>query len=124
MLLITPRTHSIITERIVRRVKNKLEELHDFFGAYFHQDWMTEHKSAEDVIDAFFADSDIDTLRLVQQEINFLLSDQKDEQAVRDYFLKELSCYYCYWNEWETGEHWLLHIASRLDTTNQLENTV
>ncbi|WP_434696697.1 hypothetical protein J3P89_03175 [Pseudomonas sp. Z1-14] len=81
------------------------EELHDFFGAHFHQDWMTEHESAEKVINAFLTESDIDFLRRVQQQLNLLLNEQKDEPNLREYLLKELSCYYCYWNEWDTGEH-------------------
>ncbi|MBV4550054.1 hypothetical protein HU742_002700 [Pseudomonas sp. SWRI102] len=105
-------------------MNTKFEELHDFFGAYFHQDWTIEHESAEEVISAFLTESDIDVLRLVQQEINLLIRDNKDEQKLREYLLKELSCYYCYWNEWGTGEHWLLHIASRLDIMiNQLDSS-
>jgi hypothetical protein len=34
--------------------------------------------------------------------------------VLREYLLKQLSCYYCYWNEWESGESWLRHIANRL----------
>ena len=102
-------------------MKTKLVELHDFFGAYFHQDWMIEHGSSEDVISSFLVESDIGILRLVRQEIDSLLNEQRSEQDLRDYLLKELSCYYCYWNEWQTGEQWLLHIANRLDITiNQL----
>jgi hypothetical protein len=105
-------------------MNTKPEELHDFFGAHFHQDWMTEHESAEEVITAFLTESDIDFLRRVQQQLNLLLNEQKDEPNLREYLLKELSCYYCYWNEWDTGEHWLLHITSRLDITiNQLDSS-
>ena len=35
-------------------MNKELPELHDFFGAYFHQDWTVEHGTAEQVIDAFF----------------------------------------------------------------------
>jgi hypothetical protein len=59
---------------------------------------MTEHESAEEVINAFLTESDIDFLRRVQQQINLLLNEQKDEPNLREYLLKGLSCYYCYWN--------------------------
>ena len=95
-------------------MNKELPELHDFFGAYFHQDWTVEHGTAEQVIDAFLADADPGDLMLVRDELNFLLDQQKDEVELREYLLKELSCYYCYWNVWESGELWLRHIASKL----------
>lgn len=95
-------------------MNREFSELHDFFGAYFHQDWMVEHDSAEEVIDAFLADSDTEDLKLVRQELGFLLEQQKGEMELRDYLLKELSCYYCYWNEWKSGEAWLRYIAKKL----------
>ncbi|MGF6111661.1 hypothetical protein HKK52_18005 [Pseudomonas sp. ADAK2] len=89
-------------------------ELHQFFGAYFHQDWTVEHETAEQVIDAFLADSDSEDLTIVRGEITALLNQGKDEMELRNYLLQELSCYYCYWNVWESGVSWLLHIADRL----------
>ncbi|RON17412.1 contact-dependent growth inhibition system immunity protein [Pseudomonas frederiksbergensis] len=95
-------------------MSREFPELHDFFGAYFHQDWTVEHDTAEQVIDAFLADSDPGDLRVVRQELNVLLDQRKDELVLREYLLKELSCYYCYWIAWESGEFWLRHIADRL----------
>ncbi|VVN68070.1 contact-dependent growth inhibition system immunity protein [Pseudomonas fluorescens] len=99
---------------IVVDIVVRLSELHDFFGAYFHQDWVTEYGAAEQVIDAFLADSDPEDLKLVQQELGFLLEQRKSERELKEYLLKELSCYYSYWNEWESGEAWLCHIAKKL----------
>lgn len=99
-------------------MNRELPELHDFFGAYFHQDWTVEHDSAEQVIDAFIADSGPEDLMLVRNELSFLLEQRKDEVELREYLLKEMSCYYCYWNAWESGELWLLHIAKKLDGKN------
>ncbi|EJM15396.1 hypothetical protein PMI21_03314 [Pseudomonas sp. GM18] len=95
-------------------MNKEFPELHDFFGAYFHQDWTVEHDTAEQVIGAFLADSDPEDLIVVRQELNALLDQRKDELVLRDYLLKELSCYYCYWHAWESGESWLRHIANRL----------
>jgi hypothetical protein len=95
-------------------MNREFPELQDFFGAYFHQDWTVEHETAEQVVDAFLADSDIEDLKVVRQELNVLLGQGKDELMLREYLLKELSCYYCYWNVWGSGESWLRHIASRL----------
>ncbi|MGJ7518215.1 contact-dependent growth inhibition system immunity protein [Pseudomonas baetica] len=89
-------------------------ELHDFFGAYFHQDWTVEHDTAEQVIDAFLSESDARDLKAVKQELYELLDQKRAELELRTYLLRELSCYYCYWNEWESGESWLRHIANKL----------
>ena len=89
-------------------------ELHDFFGAYFHQDWTVEHDTAEKVIDAFLAESDFEDLVAVQRELYVLLDQNKNELALREYLLTELSCYYSYLNVWESGESWLRHIAEKL----------
>jgi hypothetical protein len=89
-------------------------ELHDFFGAYFHQDWTVEYDTAEQVIDAFLADSDSEDLMTARQELDVLIGRKMDESVLREYLLTELSCYYCYWNVWESGEIWLRHIANRL----------
>lgn len=89
-------------------------ELHDFFGAYFHQDWTAEHETPEEVINAFLAESGVENIQLVQQELNALLAQSKEESELRGYLLQELSCYYSYWNAWESGESWLRHIVNRL----------
>ncbi|WP_123533148.1 contact-dependent growth inhibition system immunity protein [Pseudomonas fluorescens] len=90
-------------------------EIHDFFGSYFHQDWREEHETADQVINDFLQASDKGTLRLVRNELQSLLLEKKDELSLRAYLLKELSCYYCYWNEGVTGELWLRQIAEKLD---------
>ncbi|MFU2330434.1 contact-dependent growth inhibition system immunity protein [Pseudomonas sp. NFX98] len=95
-------------------MSKEFPEIHDFFGAYFHQDWAVEHDTAEQVIDSFLADSDPEDLVKVQHELNVLLEQNKDESVLREYLLKELSCYYCYWRAWESGEAWLRHIANKL----------
>jgi hypothetical protein len=95
-------------------LEDKHETLRHFFGAYFHQDWVIVHGSVENIISDFIADSGNDVLMATQQEINALISTQKDERDLREHLLKELGCYYCYWNEWKTGEDWLRHISNRL----------
>ena len=96
-------------------MNTEFPQLHDFLGAYFHQDWPVEHATAEEVISAFLADSDADTLIAVYQEIDALLQLQKNETSLREYLLKELSCYYCYWVTWNSGNEWLKHLADKLN---------
>lgn len=95
-------------------MNNDFPEAQDFFGAYFHQDWLLEHDTADQVIDEFLRDSDKKVLMLVRSELQTLMSKKLNEMDLRTFFLKELSCYYCYWNEWESGEAWLRHIERKL----------
>ncbi|WP_085577625.1 MULTISPECIES: contact-dependent growth inhibition system immunity protein [unclassified Pseudomonas] len=101
-------------------MNRRLPELHDFFGAYFHQDWLEEHDTAEKVIDAFIADSNNETIALVIGDLQSLLEWDNDEKSLRNYLLRELSCYYCYWNEWESGKDWLNHLEKKLNIYNKI----
>ena len=90
-------------------------EIHDFFGSCFHQEWREEHDTADQVVNDFLQTSDMETLLLVRNELHSLLMTNKDESSLRTYLLKELSCYYCYWSEWATGEVWLSQIAEKVE---------
>ncbi|WP_166224779.1 contact-dependent growth inhibition system immunity protein [Pseudomonas atagonensis] len=95
-------------------MNNAFPEAQDFFGAYFHQDWLLEHDTADQVIDDFLRNSDKSVLILVHSELQTLLSKELSEMELREFFLKELNCYYCYWNDWKSGEEWLRHIERKL----------
>lgn len=69
-----------------------------------------EHQTPEQVIDAFLTDSGSLEVRNVRQELGMLLEQGMDEPLLKEFLLRELSCYYCYWNEWESGQSWLRHI--------------
>ncbi|WP_231998151.1 contact-dependent growth inhibition system immunity protein [Pseudomonas extremaustralis] len=42
-------------------------ELQQFFGAYFNQDWVEDHASADEVIDTFLLDSSRDVIFTVRK---------------------------------------------------------
>ncbi|WP_323162101.1 contact-dependent growth inhibition system immunity protein [Pseudomonas fluorescens] len=85
--------------------------LFQFLGAYFHEDWMCEFDSADDVVKSFIADSESRELEKVVKEIDFLLAMKISENETRDFLLKKNGCCYCYWNEWQDGNTWLKHIS-------------
>lgn len=85
-----------------------------FLAGHFHQDWTVEHQTPEQVIDAFLTDSGSLEVWNVRQELGMLLEQGMDEPLLKEFLLRELSCYYCYWNEWESGQSWLRHIFDRL----------
>ncbi|MCF5071669.1 hypothetical protein GIW70_26235 [Pseudomonas syringae] len=95
-------------------MNKEFPNLHDFFGAYFHQDWTAEHDTAEQVIESFRRESEQNDRLMVREELKKLLSQNIDEMTLRKYLLKELSCYFTYWNEWDSGKHWLQHIDEQL----------
>jgi len=90
-------------------------EIRDFFGAYFHQDWPVEHDTADQVIDEFLDASNNEILIQTSHELKTLLSKDLSETELRAYLLKELKCYYCYWNEWISGKAWLCVIEGKLN---------
>ncbi|MFH0024920.1 contact-dependent growth inhibition system immunity protein [Pseudomonas fluorescens] len=96
-------------------MKSDFPETRDFFGSYFHQDWLEEHDTADQVIDDFLSSSDQEILILFRSELQALLNLKIDEMNLRAFFFKEMHCYYCYWNEWTSGEIWLRHIEKKLN---------
>ncbi|MCU7251294.1 contact-dependent growth inhibition system immunity protein [Pseudomonas koreensis] len=91
-------------------------QLYQFLGAYFHEDWMGDFDSADEVVKSFFDDSDESTLTAVSEEINELVSLDMKEVELREFLLKDLGCCYCYWHEWGTGQAWLEHVFSSIQS--------
>lgn len=89
-------------------------KLYQFLGAYFNEDWMCEYELADDVIKGFLLDSNTEVIDSVQKEISALLEVQMEETELREFLLKDMSCCYCYWHEWESGRVWLNHIDNIL----------
>lgn len=90
--------------------KDSFPELFQFLGAYFHQDWMCESDLADDIIKSFTTDSEAAIILDVAKEISALLTLNLTEPDLRNFLLKEMGCYYCYWHEWPNGVEWLEHI--------------
>lgn len=75
---------------------------------------MCEYELADDVVKDFIFDSSVEVIDSVQKEISALLEDQMEEPELREFLLKDMSCCYCYWHEWESGRAWLNHIRNIL----------
>ncbi|MGR3967647.1 hypothetical protein FW800_24740 [Pseudomonas sp. 910_23] len=86
-------------------------ELQQFLAGYFNQDWVDDHKSANDVIDFYISESTEDTIATVLLELEKLSSSKKSEQELQDFLLSDIGCYYYYPNEWSDGKTWLTHVA-------------
>ena len=92
-----------------------LTELQQFFGAYFNQDWVEDHASADEVIDTFLLDSSRDVIFTVKNEILELIDSYTNESELQENLLHEQYCYYYYPNQWASGLLWLNHIVSKFD---------
>ncbi|QKS84442.1 contact-dependent growth inhibition system immunity protein [Pseudomonas bijieensis] len=99
-------------------MENKYPELFQFFGCYFHQDWMCESTEPDGVVRAFVSDSVPQTIEAVKKEISTLLTMNFSEDAFREFLMDEMPCNYCYWMEWESAEAWLNHILKILNSDN------
>jgi len=76
---------------------------------------MCEYEAADDVVRSFLSDSTAEAISGVKNEIATLLEMHMGEPELREFLLRKMSCYYCYWHEWESGEIWLNHIVSIFD---------
>ena len=98
-------------------------ELQQFFAGYFNQDWVDDHKKANDVIEFFISESSENTLLKVQVELDKLINSKKTEQELEAYLFGDIGCYYYYRNEWPDGKTWLRHVVSVLKNGNsQMKN--
>ena len=68
--------------------------LTQFFGGYFHQDWVDEFSTPEDAIDAFRTGASTESICSVCEELDrtLLLVQRGSEDPQR--VLQELGCYY------------------------------
>ncbi|MBD8738893.1 hypothetical protein IFR41_05130 [Pseudomonas fluorescens] len=89
-------------------------ELQQFLAGYFNEDWVDDHKSADDVINFFISEASADMLEKVKKELEKLLFIEQSEQELQDYLLTSIGCGYYYPSEWEDGKTWLTHVASML----------
>ncbi|WP_269325476.1 contact-dependent growth inhibition system immunity protein [Pseudomonas sp. Leaf59] len=92
-----------------------LTELQQFFGAYFHQDWMEEHATADEVIDSFLLDSSRDTIMTVRGEILQLAQSFTTDQSFQENLFYKQYCNYYYPNQWTSGLLWLNHVVEKFD---------
>lgn len=96
-------------------MNEQLTELQQFFGAYFHQDWMEEHATADEVIDSFLLDSSKDTIMTVREEILQLAKSFTTESEFQQNLFYKQYCNYYYPNQWPSGLIWLNYIVEKFD---------
>jgi hypothetical protein len=94
----------------------KLNNLAQFFGAYFHQDWRLDDPTPEVVIKRFLEMNPEDEVQKVVVELDELLSLSLSEEELRRKLFEEFLCYYV---PTETSiRDWLSHIRASLSVGN------
>jgi hypothetical protein len=99
-------------------MKSKYPRLFQFFGCYFHQDWMCDSADPDGIIRIYMADSASQNIKIIKEEISVLLATNLDEKNLREFIMDKMPCYYCYWLDWESAEAWLNHILEVLSSDN------
>ncbi len=95
--------------------------LFQFFGGYFHQDWMLDSPTWQDVVRQYAKEAAPDDLHRALAEIEDLLHTTPDDQVLEQRLLHELGCEYDprpdlggpTYREWLAAVAGMLHRALR-----------
>ena len=84
--------------------------LEQFFGGYYHQDWVQDHSFPDNVVYFYRGDVDDETRCKFVEEISSLLSRNLSESALEHFIFNEKGCSYDYKKEWNFSREWLIHL--------------
>ena len=90
-------------------------ELSDFFGATFHQDWELEVSSPEDAIELFRKDASKEELKRLTQRIESeLIASQLSDDELLDHLYSEFGSHYYTKGAGLSAREWLLRVVAQL----------
>jgi hypothetical protein len=94
---------------------NEIAELHQFLGAYFHQDWAADGSEPDDMVHLFINDGhSLDELMRVVHQISNYIEHKGNDVAIEEGLLSELGCYYRPSADGIGAAAWLRHVARLL----------
>lgn len=85
----------------------KIENLAQLLGGYFHQDWADEFDSDETALQAIIDSETTDQIRAGVEELERLLADTRSEIELRDFLINEVGCYFDPESQGISYEQWL-----------------
>ena len=92
-----------------------MNEMKQFFGAYFHQDWNLDVSDPDDVIRLFIADGhSANELINLAEDIEIYAANKIENAAAEEGLLRELGCYYLPSADGILAKAWLKHVAELL----------
>lgn len=89
--------------------------LQNFFSAWFHQDWMLDHDSADAVVDAWRESEGDEYIARARDELDRLLARDFDEAALGA-AVRGLGCEYDPTRDDTSWHDWLADIRQRLQS--------
>jgi len=91
---------------------NDLEELEEFIGCYFHQDWTMKAETDEDAVKLYLSQFHESLVDQCLAEIDAVVQMAMEGSDNIDALLDGLGCYYAYQNFGYTGLEWLKRLKS------------
>jgi hypothetical protein len=89
--------------------------LWQFFGGYFHEDWMDDYKTWQNAVDAFVAEGLSEHVRKAADDLDRLLGLSLDGNALGHAVIFQLGC--SYWPSDDVPyEPWLRDVLTRLSS--------
>lgn len=94
--------------------------LKQFFGAYFHQDWTLEATDPDDVVRQFINDgySENELIKLANEIETYAVA-KGDDTVIEKNLLTELGCYYLPSADGLGARAWLYHVANLLRSASK-----
>ena len=90
-------------------------QLHQFFGAYFHEDWSLGADSPDEVVSAFIRErGDARELEQLSSGIMAFVEQYPEEDELGEALIKELGCSYLPLADGISTRSWLLGVAAKL----------
>ncbi len=92
--------------------------LDEFFGAYFHQDWLEDHATTAEVVRSYVQEmSGLEDLVLLSAAIRrFAASFSADAELERALY-DQLGCYYLPSADGLTAHSWMESVAKQLESS-------
>lgn len=93
----------------------KMNELHQFFGAYFHQDWNLTASNPDEIVRLFIDDGySFNEVINLAEKIEKYAATKSDDSGDEEGLLRELGCYYMPSADGIGTRSWLTHVAKLL----------
>ncbi|MFC7519101.1 contact-dependent growth inhibition system immunity protein [Herbaspirillum sp. GCM10030257] len=94
--------------------------LRQFFGAYFHQDWTLDAMDPDDIVRLFINDGFcVNELMNLANHIEMYAAAMTDDTVTEENLLIELGCYYLPSADCLGARAWLYHVANLLRSADQ-----
>ena len=98
----------------------KLNELKQFFGAYYHQDWALDASDPDDVIRLFISDENSTSKLLnLANNLEWYVATKDNDATTEKELLSELGCYYIPSADGIGSREWLYHLARLLRSVGE-----